>query len=147
MPTAAKLVAAIALALAAYGVSTVVLYHSEVFQESGDLSHNFIALIGFIVGWTRLGPSAERGYVGGWSGGIGAAISVFVVCVILGSCIHVYNGFGYHAFNSLDEMFDGLFRKAIEYAMFITQWEVFVSAIFGGILAGTFAAMAGRLWR
>lgn len=147
MPTAAKLVAAVALAIAAYGVSTVVLYHSEPFQTSGGLSHNLFAAVGFVIGWSRLGPAAERGYMSGWAGGVGASVTVFVSMVILGACIHVYSGFEYHAYRTLSEMIDGFFSKAIEYAGYMTNWEIFVVTFVGGFLAGTFAAMAGRLWR
>lgn len=146
MPTAARLVAAIALAIAAYGVSTVLLYVSEPLQKTG-VSHVFFGLVGFVVGWKKLGPLAERGYVGAWSGGITAAVNVYVFCVVIAACHYVYLGFFYHAFRTVDELLDSWFTKAIEYAMYITQWEILTAAIFGGMLAGTFSAMAGRLWR
>ncbi len=146
MPTAAKLVAAAALALAAYAVSNVLLFHAEPLQKTG-ISHLFFGVVGFIVGWKKLGPSAERGYKGGWSGGVAAAISVYVACIVIAACHFVYQGFYYHAYFTVDEMLDGLVVKSIEYAMYITQWQVFVAAIFGGVLAGTFSAMAGRVWR
>lgn len=147
MPTAARLVAAIALALASYGVSAVLLYHVEDLQKSGGVNHFFFAFIGFIVGWQKLGPAAERGYFGAWSGGIAAAIIVYFVCALIAACHFVYRGFFYHAYDTIDELVEGWFTKTFEYALLISTWQVLVVAIFGGMLAGTFSAMAGRLWR
>ena len=146
MPTAAKLFAAIALAIASYGVSTVLLYRIEPLQENG-INHMFFAVIGLIVGWRTLGPFAEQGYRGGWRGGVQAALTVYLWCLVIAACHFVYQGFGTHTYKTIDEMLDGLFIKCIEYAVYITEWQVLVAAIFGGMLAGTFSAMAGRLWR
>jgi len=146
MPTAAKLVAAIALAIAAYAASTVLLFHVEDLQKGRGISHFFFGCVGFIFGWMKLGPAAERGYRGGWTGGVAASISVYVACAAIAACHFVYQGFAYHAYKNIDEMLEGLFSKTIEYAMYITVWEVLVAAVFGGLLAGTFSAMAGRLW-
>jgi len=146
MPTAARLVAAIALAIASYGVSTVLLYHTEPLQETG-ISHIFFGVVGFFVGWMRLGPLAERGYRGGWTGGIQAAIIVYVWCFFIAACHFVYQGFYKHTYKTIDGMLDGLFIQCIVYATYITQWPVLIAAVFGGLLAGTFSAMAGRLWR
>jgi len=146
MPTAAKLIAAITLAIAAYAASTVLLFRVEILQEKG-INHFFFGLVGLVVGWRKLGPLAEKGYRGGWSGGVQAAIIVYVWCLFIAACHFVYQGFFKHAYKSIDEMLDGLFIKCIEYASYIAEWQVLVAAIFGGVLAGTFSAMAGRLWR
>lgn len=145
MPTAAKLVAAIALGLAAWAASKVLLFHSEALQKEG-VSHMFFGIVGFVVGWKKLGPSAEQGYIGGWSGGISAAIGVWMACALIGACHHVYRGFAFHAYKNVDEMMDSLISRTIEYASLITTWQVLVAALVGGMLAGTFAAMAGRVW-
>ncbi len=147
MPTAAKLVAAIALALASYGVSAVLLFQVEDLQNGSGVNHMFFAIVGFVVGWIKLGPAAERGYRGGWSGGIAASIIVYLTCAVIAAGHFVYRGFFYHAYNTIDEMMEGLMTKTMEYASFITIWQVLVVMVFGGLLAGTFSAMAGRLWR
>jgi|GEM_PF-1079896 len=125
----------------------VLLYHVEDLQKSGGVNHFFFAFIGFIVGWQKLGPAAERGYFGAWSGGIAAAIIVYFVCALIAACHFVYRGFFYHAYDTIDELVEGWFTKTFEYALLISTWQVLVVAIFGGMLAGTFSAMAGRLWR
>lgn len=145
MPTAAKLVAAFSLAFASYGVAGVLLFRTASLQEQG-ISFGFFVVVGLIVGWLSLGPSAEQGYRSSWSGGIRAAFAVYIYCVAIAACHHVYQAMGYHAYNSVDDLVDGLFKKSVEYAVIITDWPVMCAAIFGGLLAGTFAAMAGRLW-
>lgn len=146
MPTAARLIAAIALAITAYGVSHVVLFRHETLQQQG-IDHLLFVIVGFCVGWRTLGPYAERGYRGGWLGGLMSTVAVYIACVVVAACFHVINGMSYHAYNNVDDLLTGFFRKAMEFALFAADTSVFVAAIFGGLLAGTFAAMAGRLWR
>jgi len=146
MPTAAKLVAAFALALCAYGVSHVVLFRHVPLQQQG-ISHTLFAVVGFVVGWSKLGPSAEAGYMAGWKGAIPAAVVVYMTCVLVATVSHVYAGMGYHAYNNVDDLMTGFFKKSIEYALLVVDVNVAVASIFGAMLAATFAAMAGRLWR
>ena len=145
MPTAAKLVAAAALALAAFGVSGVLLYRYT-FLEAKGINELFFASVGFFVGWWRLGPQAQRGYKAGWSGGIAAALSCYLIVVVLATCSFIYSGLGHHKYRDLEDLTHGVFTKFLEYAMFLFDWPVFVITVFSGLLAGTFAAMAGRVW-
>lgn len=146
MPTAAKLVAAFALAFAAYGVSDVLLYRYEVLQTRGINSMLF-AGVGAFVGWWRLGPEAEKGYRAGWSGGVAAALSTYLMLVVIATCAYIYRGMGYHHYKDLEDLSHSVFTKSLEYSMFLFDWPVFTITVFSGLLAGTFAAMAGRLWR
>ena len=146
MPTAAKLIAGIALAMAAYGVSHVLLFRWPDLEKSG-ISHVHFAIIGFMVGWAKLGAAAEKGYWGGWRGGASSAILVYFFCSIFAALHGVYSGFFYHAYRTVDEMFTGFFNLTLENASYIADWPTFIAAIAGGMIAGTFAAMAGRLWR
>lgn len=146
MPTAARLVAAIALAFAAYGVSGVVLYRHEYLQERG-INHMFFAVVGFLVGWFNLGKKAQHGYRGGWAGGISSAIVAFVICTALVALHHVYKGMGMHAYDNVDELLTGFFSAFVRFGIMGLDLNIVAASLMGGILAGTFAAMAGRLWR
>ena len=145
MPTAAKLVAAMALALAAFGVSGVLLYRYEYFSTHGMNAMIFVG-VGAFVGWWRLGPQAEKGYRAGWSGGVAAALTSYLLVVSLATGAFVLRGMDRHHYKDIEELMNGVFTKFLEYAMFLFDWPVFTITVFSGLLAGTFAAMAGRLW-
>jgi len=146
MPTAAKLVAAMALALAAFGVSGVLLYRYEYFATHG-LNVMAFAAVGAFVGWWRLGPQAEKGYRSGWSGGVAAALTSYLFIVTLGTGAYAWQGMGRNHYRDLEDLMNSVFTKFLEYAMFLFDWPVFTITVFSGLLAGTFAAMAGRVWR
>lgn len=145
MPTAAKLIAAMTLALAAFGASGVLVYRHEVFQIHGLNEMAFIA-VGFVIGWWRLGPQAELGYKAGWSAGVAASLTSYLVLVILATCAYILNGMGHHSYHDIEDLMNAMFTKSLEYSMFLFDGPVLAATVFGGFLAGTFAAMAGRVW-
>lgn len=146
MPTGAKLVAAIALALAAFGVSGVVSFRFEVLEHQGGVSGGLFALIGGIIGWMRLGPAADISYGRAWATGVGGAFATYFIIVLAASTHYVYRGLGFHAYKDVDALVNGFFKKTFEYAMYIFDWQVLAATIVGGLLAGIFAGFAGRLW-
>ena len=145
MPTAAKLIAAFALGLAAYAVANVAHFRSELLQETG-INTLGIAFVASLVGWSRLGPAAERSYGDAVAGGMGAAFIAYVFVVFSSACMHVLAAIQYHAYKDVDAMLDGFVKKAMEYAFYMGDWPVFVATIAGGALAGIFSGFAGRLW-
>lgn len=145
MPTAAKFVAALALAIAAYGVSGVLVYRFELLQQTGVNETGF-AFVAALVGWSRIGPAAEDGYRSAWTAGLGASFVTYIAIVVCSTCAHILKAVQYHAYKDVDQLLDGFISKSMEYALYMADGPVLVASIVGGLLAGTFAGFAGRLW-
>ena len=145
MPTAAKLIAALALGLAAYGVAGVAEYRIALLRETG-IDPLWVAFVAALVGWSHLGPRAYNGYVAVASGGIAAAFIAFALTVLAAAALHVAHALQYHAYKDVDAMLDGYISKTIEIALYISDGPVLAATIVGGALAGIFSAFAGRLW-
>lgn len=145
MPTASKLVAALALGLAAYGVAGVAEYRFDLLQATG-IDPRWIAFVAALVGWVQLGPMAVRGYVPAVSGGVAAAFVAFGVVSVTAACLHVVGAVQYHAYKDLNALLDGFLYKAMQNALYISDGPTLVATVFGGALAGVFAGFAGRLW-
>lgn len=145
MPTAARLVAAIALALAAYGVAGVAQYRFEVLNATG-IDPRWIAFIAALVGWAHLGPNASKNYAAAISGGISSAFFAFALVVLAAASLHVLEAVQYHAYKDLDALLDGFIGQALHNVTYIGDWPMLGALVFGGALAGIFSAFAGRLW-
>ncbi len=146
MPTAAKLVAALVLAACAIGVSLVLIYRFDYFAVHG-LNWIVFAGVGAFVGWWRLGPEAEKGFLSGWSGGIASALTCYLMVVAIGTGAFILRGMDRHTFKDLEDLTAGTFSKFFEYSVYLFDWHVFTVTVFAGLTAGTISAMAGRVWR
>lgn len=146
MPTASRIIGALALALVCFGTADIVLFHSIAIQNDGGLNPYMFAFVGAIVGWRVIGPAAHHGYRRAWKAGLGAAFVAYVWIVIIATLHALYKGMSYHAYKTVDDLVDGFFKVSMDYASLIFNWQILVAALFGGLLAATFAGMAGRLW-
>ena len=145
MPTAAKLIAAIALAVAAYGVAGVAEFRSENLQQTG-VQPMWIAFVAALVGWSQLGPRASKSYKHAIGGGVASAFVAFGFVVVAASALHIVHAVQYHAYKDVDAMLDGFISTSVKYGVFVGDGAVLGATIFGGALAGVFSGFAGRLW-
>lgn len=146
IPTAAKAVGAICMALVGWAMTDVVLFRHPAYQEGG-IPALFFILIGVYCGWSHLGPKAEEGYRSAWGGGMSAALIGFFIAIVLGAAKVVWDGVGRHSYRTLNELFDGFIAHVLEFGLLLLDPAVAVALLFGGLLSGVFAGFAGRLWR
>ena len=146
MPTAARLVAAICLAVVAVIISRMVM---PLMPESTDFGYftQVNILIGFLSGWVVMGKRAGRGTTAAINNGITGV----VVMVFWGLFVH-----------STDEMvklamrnrYDGPFEAIIavlyiglDFAKMIFTGEVILTLLIGGVASGLATEYASRKWR
>lgn len=146
MPTAAKLVGGLVMALCGYAMAEIVMFRVD---QLGTASVNpvLFATVGFCFGWSKVGVLADFGYTAAWSSGVASAITGAFTVVLLGAAYHVYLGMQYHAYRDVDELLTGFMRKALEYFSYLTDPYIIASVAFAGLLAGVFTGFAARLWR
>jgi hypothetical protein len=146
MPTAAKLVAAIALAVVGFFGSGTVASHLPEGENPGYLWA--VAMVcGIFAGWRVLGPDAARGRVA--AAGVGLRATAVMTLLVLffaafaemieQSLLKHYNG----PMQAIVAVFDIMLRLG----RMLGHVDVLGVLVVGGILAGLLAHYAARNWR
>jgi hypothetical protein len=146
MPTAAKAVAAIVLAICAFGCANVLTHRFPALSQIG-VNPIFFATVGYVFGWIKIGPMAEIGYRAVWRAGIGAAIATTLSIIAIAAAHHIYQGMQYHAYKTVDQMLTGYMNKVLENFLYLADPYIWVAICSSGLLAGVFSGFAARLWR
>ncbi|MHA6266660.1 TrgA family protein [uncultured Aliiroseovarius sp.] len=145
MPTAAKLVAAIILAVTGWFCAEMI---KPLMEEGRDLSKfsPICAAIGLAVGWKFLGPRADRRL-----GSVGAN-AVTTTLVQVGVTLFVF-AFAHMIGESMRKAYDGpveavqdIFVIGTELFLEYFTGEVIATAVLGGAIGAWCAFRAARAW-
>ncbi len=146
MPTAARLVAAISLALVALAVSLQVPPRMPEHTEFGYFFHVNIGL-GLVCGWIVLGRRTGLGVIGALNNGVAAvAVLVFWGLAVQG---------GYEMIRlAMNRRYDGpieaiyaIFELAVGYAHVLLAPGIIATLLVGAVLSGLATETAGKMWR
>lgn len=146
MPTAAKAVALIVMALVGWAMADVLMYRHPEYQSPG-ISNAFLAIVGGYFGWCYPGSAAKHGYRAAWGAGISGAFVAYVTVAALTTGLRLYQGMQRHFYKSISDFLDALVNHFVTFASLIFDGPVFVALICGGLLSGIFAGFAARIWR
>ena len=145
MPTAAKIVSAVAMALV--GLWAAVAYIPQLQDTSVGYFREMMAALGFVVGWRSLGRNSGRGY--SESLGVGLRGSFLVVfwallgfatyTMLVRSTKQVYSGDPGKALLDVPQIM-------LQYGKLLMAQEVIVALVVGGVVAGLVAEFAARRW-
>ncbi|MGC1506430.1 MAG: TrgA family protein [Sulfitobacter sp.] len=145
MPTAARLAAAICMAVAAIVISLMVM---PLMPESTDFG-NFIPVnicIGLGVGWVAMGPRAGRGTTAAINNGL------------TGMFLLMLWGIGIQAINEMVRLamrnrYDGPFEAIVavfqigaEYAMIVATVPIGIALLVATVVCGLLVEAAGSRW-
>jgi len=146
MPTAARLVAAILLAILGWVLSDLI---RPLMPEGTDFGwFNYVnAFIGLCVGWIVMGSRAGRRLVSVINNGITGA----AVMVVWGLAVHSsYEMFRLAMRNRYDgpmEAVTAIFLIASEFGIMIATVPVIVTFFIGAVIAGPATEYAAKKWR
>ncbi len=145
MPTAAKLVAALYFGALAWFTSHLVIpllpegTPTAFFPEG-----NF--LIGFVSGWTVMGPRAGFGLRNAIGGGLTTVATMVFWALLIHSIMSMIKLSLVKYYKDPFEAVVGVFEIALEYGMLIVEPSVIVVLFLGGIFGGWLAELAARRW-
>lgn len=146
MPTSARLVAAVCLAIVAFFVSGLIM---PLMPDRGDFG-NFVPIniiLGLLAGWFIMGPRVGRGTTAAINNGL---TGVFVL---------VLWGIGVHACNEMVRLamrnrYDGavealvaIFQIGAEYGVMIATVPIGLFLIVSSVIAGLITEFVGTRWR
>ncbi len=145
MPTAAKLVAAIAFGMVAFTAAHVFIPSlPEGTQTKGF--REVSAVIGVLCGWLVMGGLVGRGYYGAMGSGVRTSATIFFF-VLLGFSIREMLK------RSMQQIYDGpmeavvaIFDVMLFYGKMMVTPQMPLALVLGGFLAGWAAEWAGRRW-
>ncbi|MGP6088805.1 TrgA family protein [Antarctobacter jejuensis] len=146
MPNAAKLFAALSLALVGWIASDMI---KPLLPFSVDFGwFNYVnATIGFLVGWLFLGPRAGQGPTAVINNGITSA----VVMVVVGLFVQATNEMVRLSFaRRYDDPFEAvaaIFEIVIEYAVILWDVQLIIVLLAGGIISAFVSEVVGKFWR
>lgn len=146
MPNAARLVAAVSLALLAFILSRLIMPLMPEGTGFGYFTHVNVFL-GCLVGWIVVGKRAGRGTTSGINNGLTGVLALLFWGLFVQG---VYEMMRQALRNRYDGPFEALlaiFEIAADYAMILITPAFIATLVIGGVLSGLATEFAWRRWR
>ena len=146
MPTAAKLVAALAFAVLGY-------LAAEVFKDSmpertvWGYFNPISAVIGLMCGWGVMGDLVGRGYQAAMGFGLRTMVQAVLLVVVVFSIYEAVLRSTKLRYDGPMEAVLGMFQFALEYLGKMATPPMIGTLLLGGILGGVAAEWASRKWK
>ncbi|WP_428924766.1 TrgA family protein [Marinibacterium sp. SX1] len=147
MPTAARLVAALSLALLAFVVSGMVIPLLPDGRGVGDWFAPVNMAIGLVTGWVVMGPRAGRGTVPGINNGLTAMVAMMFWELFVHATDEMVRLAMRNRYDGPFEAIVGILYIGQDYAIMIMTTEIIVTLLVGGVAAGLATEYASRRWR
>nr|WP_323779485.1 TrgA family protein [Amylibacter sp.] len=146
MPTAAKLMAGLALALtAAIAACVFILEHSEM-----PIGLKFVlgnAVVGFFAGWYSLGRNPGHSNMSGAMSGLRTLVMLLIGCGMVFGGQFVLNNLGQFRYRDPVEIPLLWIQTTFEYVVLALTPNVGATLLIGGLLSGVAAYQASFRWR
>ena len=146
MLTAARLIAALCMAGAAYVASEYAKGLYDEIQSFGAFSYINTA-IGFLCGWIIVGPRAGRGMSAAISHGITGSAALVFWCVMLYSLKQMWDLALRQRYDGALEAAAGVFEIALDYGEHLLDTGFFMLLIIGALVTAVLSETASRHWR
>ena len=146
MPTAARLVAAICLAIVAFIVSGMVM---PLMPESTDFGY-FVPLniiIGLLAGWIVMGRRVGRGTTAAINNGLTGVFVMMLWGIGVQACNEMVRLAMRNRYDNAFEAVIAIFELMAEYGMVLLNGPLILVLVFGGVIVGLLTEHASRKWR
>jgi len=146
MPNAAKLVAAVGMAILAFFVTGMVM---ELFEEDTNFGW-FIhvnVVLGFVVGWLVIGSRAGRGMVSAVNVGLTAPVVLVFWGIFIQSCNEMVRIAMKNRYDGAFEALVAIFEIGSEWVLLMLTVPIWATLLIGGCVVGFLTELAWRRWR
>ena len=146
MPDAAKLVAALGLAVLAFIVSGMIM---PLFEEETNFGW-FVwinVVLGLLCGWMIIGRRAGRGIVSAINVGLTGAVMLVFWGLFVQSCNEMVRIAMKNRYDGPFEALIAIFEIGAEWALLMSTVQIWGTLALGGIATGLLAEYAWRTWR
>lgn len=146
MPDAAKLVAAIGMAILAFVVSGMIPPLFEENKNFGWFTWVNVAL-GVAVGWRVMGPRAGRGLVSAINVGLTGPFVLVFWALFVQSCNEMVRIAMRNRYDGVVDALGAIFEIGAEWALLISTVPIWTTLLVGGVIVGLATEHAFRSWR
>ncbi len=146
MPTAARLVAAVLLAILGWILSEIARPLMPEGTAFGWFNH-VNAFIGLCVGWSVIGTRVGRGFVSSINNGVTGTAVLILWCLFAHSCYEMFRLAMRNRYDGPMEALTSIFLIASEFGIMIATPLFFAVAVAGALVTGIAADAAGKRWR
>ncbi|MEM6759532.1 MAG: TrgA family protein [Pseudomonadota bacterium] len=146
MPNAAKLTAAVGLAVLGVVLSVIVMGQFEEDTNFGYFVHVNVA-IGLAVGWVFIGTRAGRGTTSAINVGFTGSVLLILWGLFLQACYKMFDLSMKGRIDSVSEALIEVMEIMAEWALLMSTVPFWASVAIGGALVGICAEMAWRVWK
>lgn len=135
MPSATRLVAALAFAMIAF-------FGAELYKTALGAQYNFgafsalCALIGVICGWTVCGPAGGRGWIACVIAGLRTSFTIVVFGLVFFSVYEMLTRAWHGRYSSITGALESVFGLFVQFAKALVAPEPLIVLILGGLLGG-----------
>ncbi len=145
MPTASKLVAAVAYALLGFLAAQTFVKH---LPEGTPLGYfrEITAAIGFIVGWLVMGKLTRKGYREAINAGLVTALLLVFWALLAFSLYFMLRKSMRMMYDGPMEAVLGVFQLMFDYGKMLLVPDMLGVILIGGIVAGLVSEWAGKRW-
>lgn len=146
MPDAARLVAALSLALVAFIVSGLIMPLMPEGLDFGYFVHVNVVL-GLLCGWIIMGKRAGRGITPAINNGITGVVALLFWGLFVQGLNEMFRQAMRNRYGGPVEAVADIFKIGLDYGTTIFMPQVMITLLVGGILAGLATEYAWRTWR
>lgn len=146
MPTAARLVAAICLAIVAFIVSGMVM---PLMPESTDFGY-FVPLniiIGLLAGWIVMGRRVGRGTTAAINNGLTGVFVMMLWGIGVQACNEMVRLAMKNRYDNAMEAIVAIFQIGAEFGLMIATVPIGLFLLVGAVVSGLVTEYAGNRWR
>ena len=146
MPTAAKLIAAVAFALVGWFAAMAYIPRLPEGTNTGYFAQ-ITSGLGFVIGWFTLGPNAGKGYVEGMSLGLRTSMLVVIWALVGFSTYAMIMRSTKMIYKNAGEAVLDVPIQMMNYCKVMGSVPLIMVLVIGGIVGGLATEFAGRRWR
>ena len=145
MPTASKLVAAIAYALLGYIAAQTFVKHLPPGTPLGYF-REITAAIGFVVGWLVMGKLTRKGYRDAINSGLVTALLLVFWALLAFALYFMLKKSTRMMYDGPMEAVLGIFQLMFDYGRMLVVPDMLGVVLLGGVVAGLVTEWAGKRW-
>ncbi|EDQ04683.1 hypothetical protein DSM14862_01553 [Sulfitobacter indolifex] len=145
MPTGARLMAAISLAVLAFILSGMVV---PLMPESTDFGY-FLPLnivLGLLVGWSVMGRRAGRGITAAVNNGLAGVVVLILWAIFLQAANEMVRRALRHRYDDPFEAIVAIFQIGAEFGLMIATVPMAVALVVGAVISGLLTEFAYNRW-
>lgn len=146
MPTAARFIAAICLAVVGFLASERIkqIYPFEI--AFGNFSLVNLGL-GLLVGWIFLGARAGRGYMPAINNGLTSVATLVVWGLLVQSVYKMWNDALKGKFGGFMDSILAVFSNALQFGAIMLEQQLIITLVVGAVVSGLITEFIGRRFR